>query len=271
MNQTTTCPQCQTRFRVTEEQLQAREGRVRCGRCSHVFNALEILNDPALTPSQSESSGANENPFEPQIDFDTLPAKPVEPEPEVRVIRIQPPTPAIEPKISPNYPKYGPPPKPKRAWPWVLASLILMVGLATQGVFFFRDRLAANFPPTRALFEQACAILHCRISLPRNPDLISIETSDLNADPARANIVVLSSVLRNRASHVQAYPSLEMTLTNARDEIVARQIFSPKEYLQNQAVIPQGIPAGGDVAVKLLMDLGDLKAEGYRLYLFYPS
>ena len=39
----TRCPACETAFRVTPEQLKARQGKVRCGECQHVFNALETL------------------------------------------------------------------------------------------------------------------------------------------------------------------------------------------------------------------------------------
>ena len=41
----TQCPQCHTVFRVTVAMLRAAQGRVRCGRCSHVFNALTFLID----------------------------------------------------------------------------------------------------------------------------------------------------------------------------------------------------------------------------------
>ncbi len=375
MSRITACPQCQTRFRVTEEQLQARGGKVRCGRCSHVFNALATLIEesplPAAEPSpaspqqtgaaeqdreflpeqetpvshvpeaqQEEApvpetgdgtseplfdldisypefqAGADEPLFEletPHLDVlpdmaplppDNRSAKPSdeeasaieaakestpevpaapdfkpepEPEPELeskaeaRVVRILPPPVIIQPKVSPERPKYAPPPKPRRAWPWALANLLLLAGLALQGTYSFRDDIAAHYPPTRPLLEQACVYLQCRVSLPRNPDLISIESSELHADPARPNIVVLTSILRNRAAHVQAYPTLELTLTNTKDEMVARMLFPPGEYLRKPASIPQGIPPSGEVAVKLLMDLGELKAEGYRLYLFYPS
>jgi predicted Zn finger-like uncharacterized protein len=39
----TRCPSCATHFRVTPEQLKARSGRVRCGECQNVFNALDSL------------------------------------------------------------------------------------------------------------------------------------------------------------------------------------------------------------------------------------
>jgi predicted Zn finger-like uncharacterized protein len=41
----TRCPQCETHFRVTPEQLRARKGKVRCGACQSVFNALDSLCD----------------------------------------------------------------------------------------------------------------------------------------------------------------------------------------------------------------------------------
>lgn len=312
MSHITVCPQCHTRFRVTEEQLQARRGDLRCGRCNHIFNAAGTLLDetpvpelsgkiktpPPATPEETpaahpaedqeqaiEAEGATTQEAEAaqqehallEIEISAEPEEnippetPPEPEPEIRVVRIQPPALKEQPKVSPERPKYGPPPKPKRAWPWALASLPLLLGLAGQGVYFFRDAIAANYPPVRPLLEAACAPLQCNVRLLQNPDLLSIETSELHADPARANIVVLTSTLRNRAPHTQAYPILELTLTNARDEMVAKRLFLPKEYMRQTTTIAQGIPAKGEVAVKLLMDLGELKAEGYRLYLFYPS
>lgn len=46
----TRCPHCQTHFRVTPEQLKARQGQVRCGACQGVFNALDSLADEAQLP-----------------------------------------------------------------------------------------------------------------------------------------------------------------------------------------------------------------------------
>ena len=39
----TSCPNCETRFRVTESQLQVAKGQVRCGACLHVFDGTEHL------------------------------------------------------------------------------------------------------------------------------------------------------------------------------------------------------------------------------------
>ncbi len=62
----TQCPHCQTRFRVTDEQLGIARGKVRCGNCMEVFNATEHRVTPGsakpgkpTTPeSQPTGSGA---------------------------------------------------------------------------------------------------------------------------------------------------------------------------------------------------------------------
>ena len=71
----THCPSCHTHFEITQEYLDIAHGKVRCGQCDHVFNALENLyNDdtpePADEPTpetapQSADESASESPDEP--------------------------------------------------------------------------------------------------------------------------------------------------------------------------------------------------------------
>ncbi|MDN6320262.1 MAG: DUF3426 domain-containing protein [Marinobacter sp.] len=54
----TQCPKCRTRFRVTDEQLGIAKGKVRCGHCMDVFNAVEhqVTTAGSLkTPSGADS------------------------------------------------------------------------------------------------------------------------------------------------------------------------------------------------------------------------
>ena len=57
----TQCPQCETRFRVTDEQLGVAGGKVRCGSCMKVFNALEHR----VTESGTTETPPEEKPQEP--------------------------------------------------------------------------------------------------------------------------------------------------------------------------------------------------------------
>ncbi|MBV5276800.1 zinc-ribbon domain-containing protein, partial [bacterium] len=60
----TTCPHCATTFRVTPGQLTARAGKVRCGKCQGIFNALDQMLDKALPPPSNATPEANPAPIE---------------------------------------------------------------------------------------------------------------------------------------------------------------------------------------------------------------
>jgi predicted Zn finger-like uncharacterized protein len=60
----TECPNCRTRFRVSEAQLQRARGRVRCGACLHVFDGVDHLTPESLR-WQAEQEQA-------RLDLDTL-------------------------------------------------------------------------------------------------------------------------------------------------------------------------------------------------------
>jgi len=62
-------------------------------------------------------------------------------------------------------------------------------------------------------------------------------------------------------------PALELTLTNAQDQPIARRIFLPKDYLERAP--EAGMRAAGEVNVRIELATGELKAAGYRLFLFY--
>lgn len=397
MAHTTTCPACGTTFRITAGQLLARNGNVRCGRCSHVFNAHESLKlgfpappplpvaeppapravaplpvppppvpEPIIEPPPSPLVEAMEAalpdvatpslpseppapptveepvylapvetaPPEPQSEAPLvleeftpldeveevveLPAAPTEmPTEPVAVppqeVQAEPAPPAVDDAeierlaaqlhaeaisavtaAAPRVPAPDPaPPVPpaevlpepaqepapsavtaaRTTPPWLLvsASLVLLVALLLQGTLAFRSELAAQSPAARAFLEQLCGVLGCQVALPRNPDLLSIETSALEAVPGHPGIVALSAVLRNRAAVVQEYPAFELSLTDYRDQLIARKIFLPRDYLPVADGAARGMPGGEEIDVKLHLDLGDLQAAGYRVYLFYSA
>jgi predicted Zn finger-like uncharacterized protein len=54
----TSCPECHTTFRISEEALRKAAGQVRCGRCSNIFNAHAQLRDSEDAPKPRPASGA---------------------------------------------------------------------------------------------------------------------------------------------------------------------------------------------------------------------
>ena len=78
------------------------------------------------------------------------------------------------------------------------------------------------------------------------------------------------SAVRNRATLVVAYPAIELTLTDDHDLAIARRVFMPPEYLSPGTDVNRGFEGGSEINVRLFLDTAELRAAGYRLYLFYP-
>jgi len=208
---------------------------------------------------------------------DELPAEelaavePVPAEPATLAPRSVPEPVPIRPVAQDTFVGIEEEPKKRRLfWPWLIGSLLLLASLCVQGLYFFRSDLAARHPEFKPLLQQFCGVLQCSIRLPANPDLLSIETSNLEADPQQASQVTLNAILRNRANLAQEYPQLELTLTDIQDRMIARRIFTPEEYAKG-ADLGRGMVPNEEVTVKLYLDLGDLKAAGYRVFLFYQK
>lgn len=71
----TRCPHCETRFRVTEEQLGIARGKVRCGHCMEVFNARDHSEPdpvPATPATQSKQHTQQASTPPPGDDTDAI-------------------------------------------------------------------------------------------------------------------------------------------------------------------------------------------------------
>ena len=255
MNLTTRCPNCGTAFRVQPAQLSARGGKVRCGKCSHVFDGVA-----ALVAEGTQSAQVDTEPS-PQLALFTAARKsPIGGAGEA----------ANEEVPVADFLDEAPP--PRRSLALAFGVVLLLVALAAQAVHYFRTEIAARIPETRPYLAAACATLKCTLRLPRLPKQMAIESSDLQADGQRDSVIVLNAVLRNQAQFAQEYPALELTLTDERDEAVARRVLMPAEYLAGLPAeqIASGIGSGADAALRVYFDTGGLRATGYRMYLFFP-
>lgn len=366
----TCCPSCHTVFRVTNDHLAVRDGQVRCGVCSQVFNAYDYLTPeprpsadetpvaPSVTAAASPevlpvtqdeaapevtSAAAVETAPEsipeavpepaPDTPPDDAPDRFVDPE-ATRVLDWSmfkfheetaindtpdspPPTPVDEPDSEaeivteatgtepatslntldwdavphPTAPVRAlPVPEPiettatdslpsvseltrahRRSSRWLgIGSGLLILLLALQAVYFWRTTLAARLPAVQPWLTQACDALGCEVGLPQDDDAISVSSSDLLSDPAHPATIHVNLLIANQASYAEAYPNIELTLTDTQNAVVARRIFTPKEYLPSPAKRAAGIAAGTEASVDLTLNIGKLPAAGYRVGVFYP-
>jgi hypothetical protein len=242
---------------VQPAQLSARGGKVRCGKCGHVFDGVHAL--VAEGSAQDQSPAAPDSEPSPQLGLFEAARKP-------------PPLgeAANEDARVPEFLDEAPP--PRRRVGWALGALLMLIALLAQGVFHFRTEVAALLPESRPYLAMACEKLGCEIRLPRRPKQMAIESSDLQAEGRGDNVIVLNAVLRNQAPFAQEYPSLELTLTDERDEAVARRVLTPGDYLSGVGadILARGIGPGADAILRVYIDTSGLRAIGYRMYLFFP-
>ena len=252
MSLVTRCPVCGTAFRVHSTQLAAHSGTVRCGKCGGVFNGVAALVE------EGEERLA------------------IEPSPQLGLFdpgRRQP-----EVAADPNAPVpdfLADDPASRRArWLWGMAALVAALMIAMQLTYRFRAELAAAAPQVRDPMRTLCRPFGCEVPLPRRPELMSIDSSELQADARREGLIVLNAVIRNRARFPQDYPALELTLTDEADRPVLRRVLAPGDYLdqaRREELVRQGIAGGTEAVLRVFRETSRTRATGYRLYLFYPS
>jgi predicted Zn finger-like uncharacterized protein len=345
MNQITRCPNCSTSFRVTDDQLSAHQGKVRCGRCAFVFNARDFLQAlpaeaskpvieskgiapeslPNITPEAipQEVAAASQIKSEPTAAISTPAAsKVVESEAaatepasddhelqralarlakKARSNKIrrprraskrhtvmvtdetefpsQPETSAsaqtaeddaeYRPILDDDDPLFKPVNQSRYTGVWAFGSVILLLVLFAQLAYNFRLPLSQEFPALRPKMIALCGYLQCDMPLPQEAQLLRSEWSELTYIPDHPTLVQVKATLRNLAAFEQALPKLELTLTDENERVVARKIFTAKQYLAQSEPGQASLLPNDEVHAFLQLDLGQLRSTGYSLYWFY--
>lgn len=289
----TTCPECRTTFRVSQDHLGARRGLVRCGHCNAVFNAYDTLlpelEEPpvdaaptsedevadqiapaviALADPSPDAAEQNPDELRAETEVDTEAALPEQveaaaPQETHQDILLQAlwAQPATQPA--------------KRLWSWQsvfnVFLLVMLVSLfLLQAAYFLRAELAATAPITRPALEWFCRPLNCVVPLPRQLTQAAITASSLEHDPEQKSRVRLTFLLANRTGQTQAWPQITLTLSDVREAPVGQQAFRPEAYLPKGVKASAGMAAGAEREIRLDLDIGNLVASGYALSLAYP-
>ena len=249
----------------------SREEAVQQGTQSRALEPEAVKSEEGWSePVEFEPDAAADRVPDPQTEpepaSESEPAPEPEPEPESEPVNVDSATNLYEWEFKPA------PNRLARTRLWSALSMLLLVGVLIQTGFVFRTAILVNVPQAKPVYEQVCRWMSCEIGLPRLADQLNIDASDLQLiDPGKPNLVKLTALVRNRARVAVEYPAFELTLTNAREQVVARRVFVPAEYLAGDVQEDRGLPGRQELAVNLYLDTGALRAAGYRIYLFYPS
>jgi predicted Zn finger-like uncharacterized protein len=275
----TRCPTCKTVYRTHERQLSMQTGKVRCGQCRMVFDGRAHLVD--LRPQQEWSPDDRElGP--PTVTLrtsihllpperDQAPAANASRSVPAKVATQKEMAPAGgEELVMPVWEESPAPPRRGAQWAYAVLAVLLLTTLLAQAIFEFRHVLAADYPQLRPHLVVACAALGCTLDPLRNKDEVTIESHDLQADPAHQGLLILQTTLRNQGRHPLAFPHLELELNDLGGQSIVRRVFTPVEYAGGAADFTNGMPANAEWNVKIFLDASGVSAGGYSLYLFYP-
>ena len=304
MNYITSCPACKTQFLLTTEHLKAHRGKVQCGNCEHIFNAknrLTEVSDDIHSPAEYQASieasnnassqAVDEKPISEVLNvalgtvpnLDNLDDLEVDKKSDESYIgdtnitrqseiievydvdQINAPIYIDDLTTNPNFDK----PNTKiSAWT-VLFGLILAILAALQSVYYLRTSIAAEYPQFKPYLVQACAALQCEISLPKNLDFFALDDTDMQEDYEHKNVIKFSSLLINNAPYTQAYPNIELTLTDTADQPVLRKLIKPSEYLTSMTNADAGIHSREEMRINLSINVADIAVAGYRVLPIY--
>src|SRR5262249_22311246 len=172
----TRCPACKTIYRVTPQQLALRDGQVRCGHCHTVFDGVAALLSLAPRPRRPEPEFDEAALGPPTVTLRSAHALEAAPDPEAADKSDSVEEDAgdegedrhddatAEAAYAARF-SWQEKEARKRLPGWVYACAvpILVVLLAGQALFHFRDAIAAHWPTTKPALATLCAATGCRL------------------------------------------------------------------------------------------------------------
>jgi len=244
----TYCPGCAAIFRITAETVSAAGGRVRCGECGRVFNAVDCLYDDAVTARHAALMNTGQG-------LPAATATATATEPPVAEEAVQDSA-AAEPPIHRPLPETGWTVQslaPKDLASGLLVGLLLLL-LGLQWVYYNRDTLAGD-AGLRPALERFCSVLHCQLPLRVDLARLEIIDRDVRKHPQVAAALLINASIANRAGFAQPYPVFEISFSDATGRPVAMRRFLPGEYLDESSDVAAGMAP--DVPVQIVLEVQD--------------
>jgi predicted Zn finger-like uncharacterized protein len=246
----TCCPNCETKFRLTETQLELADGMVRCGICQHVFNVYEVSSEPGTDrpslpvdhdPAADTEAFSSTNHDESDdahkeytdsivIDAEALPTEQTDGDhfnffddndehssghvvPEELRDAYGDETHSTFSTIL-----------------WSIGILFLTATLFIEYAWFNRNQLS-RIPEVQSRIEDICKQTDCRRLTLRAPMKIELVTRNIYSHPNEKDVLLIDVTMKNNASFSQPYPVMKIDFSDIRGGIVASRNFLPREYL----------------------------------------
>jgi predicted Zn finger-like uncharacterized protein len=138
--------------------------------------------------------------------------------------------------------------------------------LAAQIALDRRHELATHWPILKPTLHALCQWRQCTIEPLRRIDQIAVEGSTF--ERVASQQYALSLTVRNTSSTPLAVPHFELTLTDLSNQVLARRVLTPADFVAPDQLEPQSEWLG-----QLSLHTAALNTDrisGYRVVAFYP-
>jgi predicted Zn finger-like uncharacterized protein len=156
-----------------------------------------------------------------------------------------------------------------------LVCAVLVVVLGLQVLIAARHSLAASFPSLAPTIEFVANAVGLSVEPPLAIEGLTIESFELQA-ASSPSVYALSATLKNSASFVARWPAIELVLTDSSGQVLLKKVLVPSQYLAMAANLQSplteraGFKAGGELPLRLALEVSDLNPSGFSASLFYP-
>ena len=242
---TTQCPQCATTLQADIALLQRSNGWARCGRCHFLFDVVNHVGIPTLTPA-AEPADSGEAPADTpnestnlsdlsdvsasdDVVVDQLFEKvvtgfdPALNTPQSERIEAIDRLPLVEPPPIAN-------PSASALWRAVLNILIglLLFALIGQLLYLQRDHLQERWPDASVQLLSMCQPVGCEVPLKRDLNAVKIISSSVVQ--LSGGVLQLNVVIENGSTEPIETPEVWLSLANADGIAFAAQGFGPDDW-----------------------------------------
>ena len=214
----TNCPHCSSHYRVTDNQLQAALGRVKCGECGMVFNALQSLK-----------SFDGELPLNYRAPAPNKPAKP-------NTQQSVPTADTLAEELSLHKAMYG---HERHSiahfapFLWFLGILLLIVVGIAQAVYYQRYTLIDK-PRFQQQVLTLCELVPCGNAGFSSIRQIKLLERNVFTHPVTSGALMVTGSFVNQAPFEQKLPNMLVSLFDIQGNLIANRVFKPGEYLQTE-------------------------------------
>jgi predicted Zn finger-like uncharacterized protein len=236
----TSCDNCKSRVRLTEEQLREAYGKVRCGECGTVFNALlGLKNFEGELPSdyleqhieqeqpEAESLGKADRRQSDRADADMRSS-------DRRALSL-------------HEAMYG---SERRSFfslaplSWFIGILLLgSLGIA-QAIYYQRYQLIED-PRYQQQVINLCQLLPCAERDFASVEQIRLLERNVFTHPVASDALMVTGSFINQAPFTQKMPELLISLFDVHGKLIANRRFKASEYLleeRNRSVVESQAP-----------------------------